>query len=64
MYSLGKKYCAISQGLVEQFCHAALLGMANAMSFRHERDALLCDFELRMRAVLSFDFARAARNPS
>jgi hypothetical protein len=38
--------------------------MAYAMSFRHERGALICDFELRMRAVLSFDFVKMARHPS
>jgi len=55
------------RGLVEQFCHAALREMPNAMSFPHERSGLLCDFALepspvdRMRLVLSFDFVKAAR---
>ena len=52
------------RGFIEQICHAALLGMANAMSFRREQGALFSDVELRMRAVLSFDFVKAARNPS
>jgi hypothetical protein len=52
------------RGLVKQFCHAALPEMANAMSFRHERGGLLCEFALRMWVVLSFDFAKAARGPA
>jgi hypothetical protein len=51
-------------GLVKQFCHAALLEMANAISFRHERGGVLCDFALRIRVVLSFDFAKASRGPA
>jgi len=52
------------RGFVKPFCHAALLEMTNAVSFRHERGGLLCDFALRMRVFLSFDFAKAARGPA
>lgn len=62
--SLEERRMGSRRRFVEQFCHAALLGTTDVVSFHHEPGALICDFELRIRAAFSFDFAKAARNPS